>query len=999
MDPERWKRIDSLFHAALEHPPAARDAFLRQECAGDPGLENEVRSLMASEQPAERFLDGMVQAEIGPRPTDSQGITHPAGETVSHYRILEMLGAGGMGVVYKAFDTKLGRPVALKFLPPHLRNDHEWKRRLNDEARAASTLDHPNIVVIHDIEETPGGDLFIAMAFHEGVTLRDCIEREKPKGLPVADALRIARQIAAGLGSAHERGILHRDIKPSNVIVAKDGVARIIDFGLAKASDATATLDGSTKGTPLYMSPEQASGNPLDYRTDLWSLGAVLFEMLAGRPPFTGEGNLSVLHAIVHDEPARLRDLRPGLPPAVERIVTRAMEKDVTRRYQTAGEMASDLEAALGGRDVRPMRRGFPVKVMAGGAAAIALAAIGAGYFFAHRVPKLTDRDTVILAEFKNTTGDAVFDETLRQALAAHLDESPFLKLIADDRIQQTLKLMNRPADAALTPEVARDICVRTGSTAVLNGTITRIGTQFVLTLGARNCRSGDILAREQATAARKEDVLSALSQIGNKVRGRLGESLAIVRKHETPLAEATTPSLEALKAYTTGMKIWSSNGPAAAVPFFQHAVEIDPQFALAYSDLGGAYNALWEPVKAAQAIGKAYELRNRANERERFQITLTYQLMVTRNLEKVAETARVWAATYPRDGFPPGMLAWMDQEIGSFDKSIEDAKIAVDLDPDNPADYNNLAWAYVLMNRLTEAESTLRRASERRLDFPEYSIMRYYIAFLRGDQAGMEREAALGQRKTGVEDWIAYEEATVLAHSGQMRAARSKSRLAVEMAGQPALRERAASYEAGTAVREAFFGNDREARQHVTAALDISRGRDVVYGATLALALAGDTARSQELAKELGKAEEDTYVQFHYLPTLRALWALSRSDSAEAIEQLQKAARYEMGIPGSWSGFYGLMCPVYVRGLAYLKAGRAGDAAAEFQKILDRPYIVFTDPVGVMARVGIARALVLAADTVRGKAAYEDFLSLWKNADRDIPILREVATEYAKLR
>ena len=998
MDPERWKRIDSLLHAVLDRPPAERAAFLRQECAGDQALENEVRSLMAADEHADSFLDRMVQAEAGRELTGAPTATHLAGQTISHYRILGVLGAGGMGVVYKAFDTKLGRPVALKFLPPHLRHEPELKRRLGEEARAASTLDHPNIVVIHDIEETPDGDLFIAMAFHEGVTLRDRIEREKPRGLPVGEALRIARQIAAGLGRAHERGLLHRDIKPSNVIVAKDGIARIIDFGLAKASDATATLDGSTKGTPLYMSPEQASGKPLDCRTDLWSLGSVLYEMLTGRPPFTGEGNVAVLHAIVHDEPPRLRDQRADVPLPVERIVARALAKDVTKRYQTAAEMVTDLEAALEGGDVKPIRNGTRARIAAGGAA-IALAAMAVGYFFAHRVPKLTDQDTVVLAEFQNQTGDPVFDEALRQGLAAQLSESPYLKLIADDRIQQTLKLMNQPADARLTADVARDVCQRTGSTAVLDGSIASIGTQFVLRLRATHCRTGDVLAQEQATAARKEAVLDALGQIGNKLRGRLGESLAMVQKHETPLAEATTPSLEALKAYTTGMKIRSSNGPTAAVPFLQHAVEIDPQFALAYSDLGGAYNELWERVKAAEALGKAYELRNRANERERFQITLSYQLFGKGDLEKAGETARVFAATYPRDQFPVGILAWVDQQIGSFGQSIEDAKTAVDLDPDDPTNYNNLAWAYVLTNRFTEADNTLGRASQHKLDFPEFAIMRYYMAWLKGDQTGMQREAALGQGKPGVDDWMTYQEATVLAYSGQMQAARSKARLAVGMASGPALRERAASYEAGAAVREAFFGNAREARQRAAAALEMSKGRDVKYGAATALALVGDTARSQELANDLGKAEEDTFVQFHYLPTLRALWALSRGDSSEAIEQLQKASRYEMGIPGSWSGFYGLMYPVYVRGLAYLKAGRGGDARADFQKILERPYIVFTDPVGVMARVQLARALVLAGEAGKGKAAYEDFLTLWKNADRQIPILREVAAEYAKLR
>jgi eukaryotic-like serine/threonine-protein kinase len=409
----------------------------------------------------------------------------------------------------------------------------------------------------------------------------------------------------------------------------------------------------------------------------------------------------------------------------------------------------------------------------------------------------------------------------------------------------------------------------------------------------------------------------------------------------------------------------------------------------------------LWEPVLAAQNISKAYELRNRAGERERFQIALTYEMTVKGDLEKAQRTAEEWAQTYPRDAIPPGLLSWTDQELGKLEKSIEDSKIAIDLGPDFPPGYNNLAWTYVQLGRLPEAENTLRRASERKLDFPEFAVMRYYIAFLKGDRAGMEREATAGRGTPGVEDWITYEEATVLAWSGRLQEARRKAQLAVQLAHQPALRERAAAYEAGMAVREASFGNAREARQHATAALEISKGRDVVYGAALAVALAGDTARSQAMAKDLEKATEDTWVQFNYLPTLRALWALSRGESSEAIAELQKAVPYERGVAGSGQGFYGVFFPLYARGLAYLKAGRASDAAAQFQTILDNRGIVFTDPVGVMAQIQLARALVMSGDTVKGRAAYQAFLTLWKDADRQapIPILKEAEAEYARVR
>jgi len=1034
MDPEQWKRIDNLLHAALERPPAERDAFLKRECAGDKALEREVRSLLAFDQQAGSFLDGPALGAMPPErwreieslyhaarergravlaDTDPElrreveellakedgTATHLTGQTISQYRILEMLGAGGMGVVYKAYDTKLDRQVALKFLPPHLRHNQELKRRLSEEARAASTLDHSNIVVIYDIDETPDGDLFIAMAFHEGETLRDRIERDKPKGMPVAEALQIARQIAAGLAKAHERGIFHRDIKPSNVIVAKDGVARIIDFGLAKSSAATATLDGSTKGTPLYMSPEQASGKALDCRTDLWSLGAVLYEMLAARPPFPGDGNLAVMHAIVHDAPPKLRELRPDLPPEVDRIVARALEKDLARRYPSASEMAADLSAALDGSGGTParFRAARPARLMVPAAAAV-LALLAAGYFSLHRKPKLTDRDTVVLADFENKTGEAVFDGTLRQGMAVQLEQSPFLSLVSEERIQHVLGLMGQPKDARLTPQVAKEVCERVGSAAVLDGSIAKLGSQYVLWLRARNCRTGDILDQEQVQAAKKEAVLDALSRMATRFRTRIGESLTSVKQHNTPLPEVTTPSLEALKVYTTAWKVWGSTGPVASLPHIQRAIELDPQFALAHAFLGRVYSELWEPVLAAESANKAYQLRNRVSDPERFFIMVSHDLDVTGNLQKAEQTAKSWAETYPRDVRPRGFLSWIDQELGKFEKSVEDGKKAVALDPDFPPGYNNLAWAYVQLDRLPEAENALRQASEHGVSFPEFLVIRYYMAYLRGDQAGMQREAAQNEGNPDVGDWILHAEACTLAYSGHLQEARRKSRQAVDSARQAAHKEeRAAMWEAGAAVREAFFGNAREARQYAAAALGFSKGRDVVYGAAVALALVGDTAQSQALAKDLEKASEDTFARFNYLPTLRALWALSRGDSSGAIELLQIAAPYELGIGSNGTGLYGILYPVYVRGQAYLLAHRYAEAAAEFQRVRDYPGVVFTDPVGAMARWQLARAFFLAGDTAKAKAAYQDFLTLWKDADRDIPILMQAKAEYAK--
>lgn len=634
----------------------------------------------------------------------------------------------------------------------------------------------------------------------------------------------------------------------------------------------------------------------------------------------------------------------------------------------------------------------------------IALAAIllvgvvaGAFWFFWRRPAVLSKTDTLVLADFVNSTGDPVFDGALRQGMAVQLEQSPLLGLVSEERIRHTVGLMGLPPGAPLTPEVAREVCERLGSAAVLEGSIASLGTQYVLGLRAKACRTGDILDEEQVQAAKKEDVLNALSQVASRFRRRVGESLAVVNQHSTPLAEASTPSLEALKAYSTAWQVWFSSGPAATVAPLRRAIEIDPQFAMAHAFLGQVYAEIWEPVLAAESANRAYELRNRVSDPERFFIMVPHDLNVTGNLEEAEQTAELWAETYPRDVRPLGFLSWIDQALGRYEQSLEQGKRAVAVDPDFPPAYNNLAWAYVQLNRLPEAENTLLQASQHNVAFPEFLVMRYYIDFLKGDRAAMEREAARDEGNPDVGDWIFHEEASTLAYSGHLREAREKSRQAVDSAREAIhKRERAAMWEAGAAVREAFFGNPLEARQHATAALDFSKGGDVEYGAALAFALVGDGARSQALAKDLEKASEDTYVRFNYLPTLRALFALSHRDSLSAIKLLQTAAPYELSV--GTSGFFGNLYPVYVRGQTYVLAHRYSEAAEEFQRILDYPGVVFADPVGARAQLELGRAYALSGDKVKAKAAYRDFLILWKDADPDIPILKQAKVEYAKL-
>jgi DNA-binding winged helix-turn-helix (wHTH) protein/tetratricopeptide (TPR) repeat protein len=639
--------------------------------------------------------------------------------------------------------------------------------------------------------------------------------------------------------------------------------------------------------------------------------------------------------------------------------------------------------------------------LLAIGASLVLLAFATAFFLRRHQPILLSATDSVVIADFANTTGDPVFDGTLRQGLAVQLEQSPFLSLVSEERIQHTLRLMSQAPEARLTPEVARQICERTASSAVLEGSIASLGSQYVLGLRATNCRTGDILDQEQMQAARKEDVLSALSQIATRFRTRIGESLATLEKHDTPLAEATTSSLEALKAYSAALKVMSSTGSAAALPLFKRAIEIDPQFAMAHAWVGRMYGDIDESDLSAESTGRAWQLRDRASDREKFWITAAFYTQVTENLEKAQQTCEVWAQTYPRDASPHDMLSGIIYPvIGKYEQAVEEAKKAIELDPDLAISYYLLASNYESLDRLGEAENTLQRASDRKLQIPDFLILRYDIAFLRDHKAEMEREAALGEGKSGVEVWIANKEAFALAYSGHLQEARRMSRRAVELAQQSGQRERAALWEIGAAVREAFFGNAPEARRSTIAALALSKDREVEYGAAIALALSGDSSQSQTLAKDLERRFlEDASVRFSYMPVLRALLAVKRREPAMAVELLQVAVPHELGAPrSSIHGFFGALYPVFVRGEAFLAAHQGAEAVAEYQKILDHRGIVVSDPVGALVHLELGRAYALSSDKAKARAAYQQFLAFWKDADPDIPILKHAKAEYAKL-
>jgi len=973
------------------------------------------------------------------------------------YHILRTLGEGGMGTVYLAEQREpIRRLVALKVVKLGM-DTGQVLARFAKERQALAVMDHPSIARIFDAGATPKGRPYFVMEYIEGVPLTQYCDRKR---MAISQRLELFLSVCRAVQHAHQKGVIHRDLKPSNVLVMEqeeEPVPKVIDFGIAKATDQWAvektllTQFGQMVGTPEYASPEQAevmTGEEVDERSDVYSLGVILYELLIGAVPFDPtklrqEGlaemlrivreeeapslsrKLSAMGAAIADiasqrqtDPASLRRLVDG---DLSWITVKALEKARGRRYASVAELASDIERYVEHRPVLASppsglyrarkfvrRQRSAVLGTAAGSVFIALAGLTIWSLMHHNtspIPKPTGKDTIVLADFDNKTGDPVFDDTLRQGLSVELQQSPFFSLISDQQIKTTLALMGQPKDARLIPETARQICERSGSTAMLAGSIAALGSRYVVGMRAENCNTGSILDQEQALAANREDVLNSLSRIARKFRTRVGESLATVEKHSTPLAEATTPSLEALKAYSTGMKANLSTGSAAAVPFFRRAIEIDPQFAMAYADLGLAYSDTGESVLSAESTTKAWQLRDRVSDREKFFIDFIYEREVAGNLEKAYQTLETWYQTYPsgEQPSPHDLLGGLSTHgTGRFERAIEISREQIAADPAVVFGYHNLASSLFFLDRFAEAENTLEQAAERKVEEPYLLVFRYTLAALKDDKEQMDRVVAQSKGKHGAEHWVAHAEALALARSGRLQDSRRSSSRAVNLALQEGQREKAASYRAAHAVWEAVCGNGAEAKSNALAALELSRGRDVQYAAGLALALSRESPRSEALANDLEKRfPEDTFVKFTYVPVLRAVSALQRGKPVNSLDELQISLPYELAANGlNFNHFYlGGLHSAYVRGVALIATHRYAEAAAEFQKILAHRGLVGLDPIGALSHLQLGRAYVLAGDRIKAKSAYEDFLSVWKNADPDTPILKSARAEYDRVK
>ena len=1022
--PERWQQIREVFDAALKLSAEQRTAYLDQACGGDAEFRREVESLLDSYQEADEFLETpaykSLSALFGPGRSWE-------GKVVGSYRVVEEIGQGGMGVIYRAQDIRLGRSAALKFLPDDMTRDPGALSRFKREAQTASALNHPHICTIYGVDEYEGHP-FIAMEFLQGRTLKDITE-EGP--VPTERLLELGIQIADALEAAHKERIIHRDIKPSNIFVTQHG-AKVMDFGIAKKAPrqwtlnesqakATRTLDvelvttpGAAMGTVAYMSPEQARGEDLDVRTDVFSLGAVLYEMATGEPAFPGKTTAVIHDAILNRAPASPRKLNPKVPTKLEVIIYKTLEKDRQVRYQTAGELREDLLRLK--RDIdsgrlvlsdTPQKSFFKKrwKLIAAGVLAAAVVigiltkTLHVSFIVMHSKPStLTERDSILVADFDNSTGDPVFDGTLKKALAVKLDESPFFNVLPEDRVQQTLRYMGRQVDERITSDLGREICQRQGAAALLAGAIARLGSRYVIELDASSCQSGKRLGSEQTEAETKEQVLRAVGAAASQLRAKLGESRNSIEKYDTPIEEATTASLEALKAYSLGEAQRARGADSGSLPFYRRAVEIDPYFAMAYATLGTVYANMGESKLSAENSKKAFDLRERVSEREKFYIAAHYYGGVG-ELDKSVEEYLIWQQSYPRDWIPRNNLCSTYAAMGWYEKALPECQKALELEPNDPLPYTSLAGVYLGLNRFDDAQTILedaKKMGERNhaegLDDALFHGNMYTLAALKGDEQAKKVHLDWARGKSD-EMYLLLVQAEEAAFAGKLKLARALWHQSADVAE----RNKFTEISALTATLEAHWlaemGFPQEAKKVAFSALLKNRGYYVEELAADVLASTGSFAQAEQLTVGLEKSfPEDSLLKSVWAPTVRGRTQLVRKQARKAVATLQPALTYELGMMWQTVPFR----TTYLRGQAYLHAGDGQNAAKEFQKIVDHRGVEPLSPYYALAHLGLARASGVKEES---RKKYEEFFSLWRDADPDIPVFQQAKLEHEKLR
>ena len=971
-------------------------------------------------------------------------------EKVSHYKIVEKLGAGGMGMVYLAEDMKLGRKVAIKILSHELTTNKDRLNRFEQEASAASNLNHPNIITIHEVG-TDQGHHYIATEYIDGVTLR-----RKIAGTPLDTplVLDIAVQVAGALEEAHAAGIVHRDIKPDNIMIRRNGYVKVLDFGLAKLtevvdrspSDGEAstrvmvhTDAGMVMGTSHYMSPEQARGKPVDTRSDIWSLGVVIYEMVAGRTPFEGETSTDVIVAITQKEPPPLARFAPNVPAELEWIVMKALRKDRDERYQTIKELLTDLRrlkqrlefevelerTSTHGSAVRSnmseleaaptvIQQAVPTaaktvshvssaeyiadgikrhKLAAAIVAVLLVAATASAvYLYRRNAAPLTERDTVLLTDFVNSTGEPVFDGTLKQALAVQLGQTPFLNLFPDERVRETLRFMGRSPDDRITRDVGREICVRQGIKAMLTGSIASLGSHYVITLEAFNPRTGDPIAREQIEAERKEKVLSALGTAASNLRKKLGESLSSMQKYDVKIEQATTSSLEALKAFTMGNEERARGRALDALPFYKRAIELDPNFAMAHARIAVHYGNRDQLEAAKPYVEKAYELRDRVSERERLYITEKYYTYITGEIEKTIETLETWARLYPDDFVPHNNLSINYKFMGRYDDALKAALEAVRLGPNHVNAYDNLVESFINLGRFDEAEQAERAAQKISPDSNVTHTNRYRFAFYRRDRGAMDREAQWARgRPEEVLFTVALSKTALF--FGKVKEAEEVQKRALEMFKGQGSPENASRLLMSFAADLTLIGKCDKAKDEAKTALNLLRGQMSLANSALIYAACGDQGQAQSLLNEARAAyPKNTVIVSMVAPIIASEAERNRGNISQAIPLLESIRVYELG---SILG----MSTTSMRGNLYLQQRMGKEAAAQFQTILDRPGVDLFSPLHVLAHLGLARAAAINGDTTAARKHYQDFFAIWKDADQDLPELVQARQEYEELK